>query len=61
MALEGKKYLRIDLEELCSAMEDSSYEHEYYLDLETGEIVFLSDIGDEETDELRDKVDEEPE
>ena len=48
MAMEGKKSLRIGLEELCSAMEDSSYEHEYYLDLKTGEIVFLSDIDGEE-------------
>ena len=58
--MEGKKSLRIGLEELCSAMEDSSYEHEYYLDLKTGEIVFLSDIDGEETDELRDGIDEEP-
>ncbi len=42
-------------------MEDSSYEHEYYLDLETGEILFLSDyMDDEETEKLRDRIDEEP-
>ena len=33
-----KKRLKIDLDELCSAMEDSSYRHNYYLDLKTGEI-----------------------
>ncbi len=58
--MENKKALNIDLDELCSAMEDSSYEHEYYLDLETGEILFLSDyMDDEETEKLRDKIDEE--
>ena len=61
MTMEGKKLLRIDLDELCSAVEDSSYEHEYYLDLETGEILFLSDyMDDEETEKLRDRIDEEP-
>jgi hypothetical protein len=58
--VENRKALNIDLDELCSAMEDSSYEHEYYLDLETGEILFLSDyMDDEETEKLRDKIDEE--
>jgi len=58
--LENKKALNIDLDELCSAMEDSSYAHEYYLDLETGDILFLSDyMDDEETEKLRDKIDEE--
>jgi len=51
--------LKIDLDELCSAMEDSSYEHEYYLDLETGEILFISDyMDDEETGKLKDQVEE---
>lgn len=44
MTMEGKKLLRIDLDELCSAVEDSSYEHEYYLDLETGKILFFRTI-----------------
>jgi len=61
MTMEGKKLLRIDLDELCSAVEDSSYEHEYYLDLETGEILLFSDyMDDEETEKLRDRIDEEP-
>jgi len=55
-----RKSLKINLDELCSAMEDSSYEHEYYLDLETGEILFLSEyMDDEETEKLRDRIDEE--
>jgi len=58
--MEKNKPLKIDLDELCSAMEDSSYEREYYLDLETGEILFLSDyMDDEETKKLKDKIEEE--
>ena len=57
--MEKKKALKIDLDELCSAIEDSSYEHEYYLDLETGEILFISDyMDDEETGKLKDQVEE---
>jgi hypothetical protein len=56
-----RKSLKIDLDELCSAMEDSSYEHEYYLDLTTGEILFLSEyMDDEETGKLRERIEEEP-
>lgn len=56
--MEGKT-LRIDLDELCSAMEDSSDEHNYYLDIETGKLLLISDyMDDEETKKLRDKVDE---
>ena len=56
-----KRSLKIDLDELCSAMEDSSFEHEYYLDLTTGEILFLSEyMDDEETGKLREQIDEEP-
>jgi hypothetical protein len=58
--MEKKKTLKIGLDELYSAMEDSSYEHEYYLDLETGEILFLSEYtDDEETGKLKDKIEEE--
>jgi len=59
--MEGKKTLKIYLDELCSAMDDSSYEHDYYLDLETGEILLISDyMDDEESKKLRDNIDEEP-
>ena len=55
---EGRA-VKIDLDELCSALEDSSYEHHYYLNLETGEIVFISDYMDgEEIEQLRHKIDE---
>ena len=57
--MEKKKALKIDLDELCSAMADSSCEHEYYLDLETGEILFISDyMDDEEIGKLKDQVEE---
>ena len=57
--MEKKKALKIDLDELCEAMENSSYEHEYYLNLETGEILFISDyMDDEETGKLKDQVEE---
>jgi hypothetical protein len=43
-------------------MEDSSYEHEYYLDLRTGKILFLSEyMDDEETEKLKERIEEEPE
>jgi len=59
--MEGKKTLKIYLDELCSAMDDSSYEHDYYLDLETGEILLILDyMDDEESKKLRDNIDEEP-
>ena len=59
--MEGKKTLKVDLDELCSAMEDGSYEHNYYLDLGTAEIVLISDyMDDKETEKLRDRIDETP-
>lgn len=59
--MEKKKTLNIDLDELCSALEDSSYEHDYYLDLKTGEILLISDyMGDEESEKLRDEIEENP-
>ena len=58
--MEKKKTLKIDLDELYSAMENSSYAVEYYLDLETGEILFISEgMDDEETGKLRNQIEEE--
>jgi len=52
----------VDLDELCSALGDSSYEHQYYLDLATGEILLVSDYMDEEErDRFFNNIDEEPE
>jgi len=54
-----KKVLRIDLDELCDAMENSSFENEYFLDLETGEIILISEhMDDEETEKLKDRIEE---
>ena len=59
--MKGRKTLNVDLDELCPALEDSSYEHDYYLDLKTGEILLISDyMDDQETEKLRDKIDENP-
>ena len=55
-----KKPLRISLDELCDAMGNSSFESEYFLDLKTGEILFLSQYADdEETGELKEQIEEE--
>jgi hypothetical protein len=58
--MEKKKTLKIDLDELCNAMENSSFENEYFLDLETGDILFISEYtDDEETEKLKDRIEEE--
>ena len=55
-----KKPLKINLDELCEAMENSSFENDYFLDLETGEILFISEYtDDEETEKLKDRIEEE--
>ena len=52
--------MRIDLDELCEAMGNSSYENEYYLDLETGEILFFSNYMDDENNvRLKNRIEEE--
>ena len=58
--MEKKKTLKIGLDELCDAMENSSYEVEYYLDLGTGEILFVSeDMDDVETVKMKNQIEEE--
>ena len=55
--MDKKKVLNIDLDELCEAMESSSYEHEHYLNLETGEILFISEyMDDRESKKLRRQI-----
>lgn len=57
-----KKVLKINLDELCEAMEDSSYENEHFLDLETGEILFVSEYtDDEESGKLKERIEEDSE
>ena len=58
--MEKKKTLKIDLDELYDAMENSSYEVQYYLDLKTGKILFVSEgMDDEETGKLKIQIGEE--
>ena len=55
-----KKTLHVDLGELCEAMDNSSYENQYYLDLTTREILFTSEnMDDAETSKLKDQIEEE--
>jgi hypothetical protein len=55
-----RKVLNIDLGELCEVMEDSSYEQDYFLDLETGEILSVSEYTDDEaTARLKEQIEEE--
>jgi hypothetical protein len=57
---QGKR-LRVDLDELCYALDDSSFERSYYLDLETGELLFVSDyMGTEEAEKLKQQLNENP-
>jgi hypothetical protein len=49
----------VDLEELRFAMEDASYEHRYFLDTETGDVIFASEMfDDEETQRQLTEIDE---
>lgn len=59
--MQQRKRLSVDLDQLCYALDDSSYEHSYYLDLETGQLLFISDYMDpEDAEELREQVDNHP-
>jgi hypothetical protein len=59
--MSKKIQLPIDLQELCAAFEDSSDDHRYYLDLETGGINldFLDAAEREELDEMVDEASKE--
>ena len=58
--MEKRKTLKIGLDELYDAMENSSYQVEYYLDLERGKILFVSEcMDDEETGKLKNQIEEE--
>ena len=59
--MQKKSLLKVDRDELCSTIEDNSDEHKYYLDLETGEILFISDyMEDNERENLRKRIDDDP-
>ncbi len=50
----------VNLNDLCSAFEDCRVDYKYFLDLETGEILYISDefMDDKEREEVEEKVDE---
>lgn len=59
--MEHARRLNVNIGELCDAMEDGSFENEYYLDLDSGEILLISEYGDdEEIQRLTEQVEEEP-
>ena len=59
--MDEKRSMKINLEDLCLAMENNSYDLDYYLDLETGEIIFISDyMDDANLEELKNRIDENP-
>jgi len=51
---EGKtpRKLKIDIDELISAMDDASYEHSYYLDVKTGRILLVTDETRSQLEEI---------
>ena len=40
--------VQVNLDELCAAIDDASFEHRYFLDTETGEVILVSDMSDED-------------
>ena len=54
------KQVAVDLEELAFAFDDGSPEHEYFLDLATGEVLLVSDnLGYIEARQERERIEEE--
>lgn len=51
--------LPIDLGELCLALDDASAEHFWYLDLESGEVLFFSAEMEDQA-ELEERLDASP-
>ena len=43
----SRRKVRVDLQELRFAMEDATYEHQYFLDTQTGEVSLVSEIFDD--------------
>jgi Uncharacterised protein family (UPF0158) len=56
---QPRRKVRVDLEELRVAMADASYEHRYFLDTETGDVIVVSEMfDDEETQRQLTEIDE---
>ena len=45
---QPRRTVRVDLDELRFAIEDASYDHRYFLDTETGELILVSELFDGE-------------
>jgi hypothetical protein len=45
---QSRRKVRVDLPELRFAMEDATYQHQYFLDTETGETILVSEMFDDE-------------
>ena len=54
--MSEKRRLEVDLGELAVAMDSYSYGMNYYLDLETGRVVMVTDETDRELEEILDKI-----
>ena len=54
------KKITVNLSEICDAMEDYSGEANYFLDLQTGKVIFVSEYMDNK-DEILEMIEEEPE
>src|SRR6266566_5419482 len=56
---QPRRTVQVDLEELRFAMEDASFEHRYFLDTETGEVILVSEsFDDDEAREQLKRIDE---
>jgi hypothetical protein len=44
----SRRKVRVDLQALRFAMEEATFEHQYFLDTETGEVILVSEMFDGE-------------
>ena len=57
--MKPRKEVRVDLQELCAAYSHYSADSRYYLDFETGEVIYVSEFMDEDlTGELDERIEE---
>lgn len=57
--MKSRKEVHVDLQELCIAYSHYSADSRYYLDLETGEVIYVSEFMDEDlTGELEERIEE---
>ena len=57
--MKSRKEVHVDLQELCAAYSHHSADSRYYLDLETGEVIYVSEFMDDDlTGELEERIEE---